>query len=114
MAWTSWRKLAIKGEWFDDKFDYDGPACYQLALRGPRGGRHTIVYCGHTVNEERRMQTYGRAGSHLAQPIQQHLRDGWALYFRGWCCKSKESAEAMERRMLGKFDYDWNIILNGK
>lgn len=114
MGWSGWRKLADKHEWYDEKFDYDGPTCYELAIRGPRGGGHITVYCGHTVNEDRRMRTYGRDGSHLAEIIHRHLKDGWHLYYRGSCCGSKKLAEAMERRMLAKFDYRWNIILNGK
>lgn len=112
MSWTGWRKLAEDGVWFDDKFDYDGPTCYELALRGPRGGQHTVVYCGHTINEKRRMQTYGRDGSHLAKIIRSHLKDGWHLYYRGWAFRTKPNAEDMERRMLANFDYDWNIALN--
>ncbi len=112
MSWTGWRKLAEKGSWSDDCFDYDGPACYELALRGPRGGQHTTVYCGHSQNEDKRMLDYGSNGSHLREIIARHLKDGWHLYYRGWCCGSKKEAEAMERRMLDQWDYDWNIVLN--
>ena len=49
---------------------------------------------------------------HLAKIIRSHLRDGWCLYYRGWCCDSKGEADSMERRMLRGFDYPWNIILN--
>ena len=112
MAWTGWRLLAQGGDWFDEDFDYDGAACYQLSIAGPRGGDLRVVYCGHTGNEEKRMSRYGRDGSHLAQIIRRHLREGWHLYYRGWCCDSKEDADAMERRMLAKFKFPWNIILN--
>jgi hypothetical protein len=114
MAWTGWRKLAEKGIWYDNQFDYDGPTCYELAIRGPRGGQHTTVYCGHSSNEDRRMLDYGSNGSHLEDIIQRHLEDGWHLYYRGWCCGSKKQGEAMERRMLSKWDYPWNLLLNGK
>src|SRR5438477_13024542 len=41
-SWTSWRRIANRREWFDDALDWDGPACYELGLGGPRGGvRHT-------------------------------------------------------------------------
>lgn len=113
MAWTRWRLLAAGREWFDGDLDHDGPACYELSIAGPRGGDRQIVYCGHTVNEKKRMSSYGRDGSHLAEIIRAHLKDGWSLYYRGQCCTSKEAAEAMERRMLGRFRYDWNIVLNG-
>lgn len=72
------------------------------------------MYCGHTVSEKQRMSCYGRDGSHLAEIIEKHLKDGWSLYYRGWCCKSKSAAEAMERRMLGRIQYDWNILLNSE
>lgn len=114
MPWSGWRKLAVKGAWFDEQCDYDGPTCYELAIRAPRGGKHRTVHCGQSANENRRMQRYGRDGSHLATIIQSHLNDGWHLNYRGWCCESPEAAQAMERRMLEKFDYDWNIVLNGK
>lgn len=113
MGWTSWRLLARKGEWFDDDCNYDGPTCYELSVCGPRGGGREIVYCGHTKNERQRMSSYGRDGSHLSRIIQQHLRDGWSLEYRACACASKADAEAMERRMLRKFDYPWNLMLNG-
>jgi len=88
--------VAAKGFWHDDDFDYDGPTCYELAIRGPRGGQHTTVYCGHSKNEDGRMLDYGSNGSHLQDIIARHLKDGWHLYYRGWCCSSKKEAEAME------------------
>jgi hypothetical protein len=48
------------------------------------------------------MRQYGRDGSHSAQIIRSHLRDGRSLYYRGWCRDSKEAAHAMERRLLAK------------
>ena len=30
MGWTQPRKIARGNEWFDDSFDYEGPACYEL------------------------------------------------------------------------------------
>lgn len=32
MAWTAWRLLAEKSQWFDDNFDYNGAACYELSI----------------------------------------------------------------------------------
>jgi hypothetical protein len=31
MGWTKWRKLAVGNRWHDDIFDWNGPACYELA-----------------------------------------------------------------------------------
>jgi hypothetical protein len=73
----------------------------------------TTVYCGHSNNEDQRMLDYGSNGSHLKEIISRHLKGGWQLYYRGWCCGSKKQAEAMERRMLNNWDYPWNILLNG-
>lgn len=112
MAWTRWRLLAQGTKWYDEDFDYDGAACYELSIAGPRGGDRRTVYCGHTANERNRMSRYGRDGSHLAKIIRTHLRAGWSLYYRGWCCDSKGAADAMERRRLKRLKYGWNIILN--
>jgi hypothetical protein len=111
MGWTSWRKLAERSDWYDE-FDWDGPACYELALAGPRGGDLRIVYVGETSNEHARMATYGRDGSHLAEIIQQHLRAGWCIWYRAESKKSKREAVAMQNRMLARFMYDWNVQLN--
>lgn len=89
MAWTGWRLLAERNIWHSEDFDHDGPACYQLSIAGPRGGKRRIVYCGHTINERERMSSYGRDGSHLAEIIEHHLKDGWCLYYRGWTFRSK-------------------------
>lgn len=112
MGWTNWRLLADKKEWHSATFDHDGPACYELAIAGPRGGNLKEVYVGHTVNEKKRLSRYGRDGSHLAEIIQSHLRNGWCLYYRARAKGSKIEAEVMERRMLSKYDYDWNLKLN--
>ena len=34
--WTKPRLIAFKGHWYDDSFDYDGPACYELGTAGPK------------------------------------------------------------------------------
>jgi hypothetical protein len=58
--WTRPRLLASKGKWFDDSFDYAGPACYELGTGGPRAGNIQWHYVGHTKNEKSRMSCYGR------------------------------------------------------
>jgi len=64
-AWTDWRKVADKKSWYDDQLDWDGPACYELAIGGDRGGNIKIVYVGETGNERRRVIAYASHGSHL-------------------------------------------------
>ena len=112
MGWTKWRRIASGREWFNDTFDYDGPACYELSIAGPRGGDQNIVYVGETGNERQRIQTYAQNGSHLSEIIAQHLGDGWHLYYRGWSHRTKKAAKAMQERLLAKHDYDWNLIGN--
>lgn len=112
MGWTKFRLLADKKHWYDEILDWDGPACYELAIAGPRGGNLRIVYIGETSNEKKRMASYARSGSHLAREIDWHLKEGWCLRYRGYGCNSKKEAVEMEKRMLKKFKYDWNIKFN--
>jgi hypothetical protein len=110
--WTNWRMIASRRDWFDDALDWDGPACYELALGGPRGGGLHIVYVGETLNEKRRVAAYARHGSHLSEIIDRHLRDGWHLHYRARAVSSKRAAVAMQDNLLARWEYDWNIQLN--
>ena len=112
MPWTNWRKVAEGREWFGEKLDWDGPACYELSTAGPQGGDRRIHYVGETTNERKRVANYARNGSHLSRIINQQLRKGWALWYRAQATKSKAAAKAMQNRLLDRFDYDWNIQLN--
>ncbi len=114
MGWARWRKLAEGKHWFSGELDWNGPACYELALAGPRRGNLRIVYVGETVNERSRVADYARHGSHLSEIIAYHLRRGWCLYYRAQAKASKFEAVCMQDSMLAKYDYDWNIQLNGK
>ncbi len=112
MGWTSWRKIAEGSRWFGEDLDHDGPACYELATAGPQGGDLRTVYVGETGNERQRMASYAAHGSHLSRIINQHLRQGWSLWYRAEAMPSKEAAAAMQNRMLARFEYDWNVQLN--
>ena len=112
MAWTEWRRIATDREWSDDLCDWDGPACYELAVGGPRGGDLRIVYVGETCNERRRISSYARSGSHLAGIIDEHLREGWCLYYRAQSRDKKADARRMQDSLLARYEYDWNILLN--
>jgi hypothetical protein len=112
MAWTGWRLLANRKEWFDDRFDYDGPSCYELGTGGPSGGDIQPHYVGETKNERKRMGQYACHGSHLSETIDRHLEEGWCLYYRGTALQTKAAAVEMQNRMLGYFKYDWNQLLN--
>jgi GIY-YIG catalytic domain-containing protein len=112
MGWTNWRKIAEKGTWCDEELDHDGPACYELAIGGPRGGDIRPVYVGETVNERTRVIAYASHGSHLADIIASHLRRGWSLYYRAQARPSKRAAKGTQDRLLKEFEYDWNILMN--
>lgn len=112
MRWTEWRKIAEGREWFNDCFDYTGPACYELGTGGPRGGSIQPHYVGETCAERGRIATYARTGSHLHQIINWHLREGWTLYYRAIACDTKGQAKARQDNLLRRFRYDWNIQLN--
>ncbi len=111
-AWTRWRKIAAGNEWFGDELDWDGPACYELAIAGPRGGNLRIVYVGETSNEKKRVIAYASHGSHLAKIIRWHLKEGWHLYYHAQAKDSKEDAATMQNNLLSRCKYDWNDKLN--
>src|SRR5438874_1449478 len=100
MRWTDWRILADRRNWYDDDFDYTGPACYELGTGGPRAGRIQSHYVGETANESRRMGEYASHGAHLFEIIDYHLRRGWVLYYRAIACNSKRDAERMQNNLL--------------
>lgn len=110
--WTQWRKIADRNHWHSECLDWDGPACYELSIAGPRGGNRQVVYVGETSNERRRVSAYARHGSHLSNIIHSHLIDGWHLYYRARLVSSKSEAVEMQNRLLTRWDYDWNIMLN--
>ena len=105
-SWTKWRKIANRLIWYDEALDWDGPACYELAIAGPRGGDLRTVYVGETANERSRVAAYARSGSHLAEIIGDHLRRGWCLFYRARAMASKAAAVRMQNQLLKKFDYD--------
>src|SRR5574337_2025800 len=98
--WTAWRKLADKKHWYDDDFDYDGPACYELGIGGPRRGNIQTVYVGETSNEKSRLYSYARYGSHLSPIIDAHLRKGYTLYYRAQALPLKKDAVKMQNSLL--------------
>jgi GIY-YIG domain-containing protein len=112
MSWTKARLIARDRKWFDDLFDYEGPACYELGTGGPRGGGIKWHYVGETANERARISSYARSGSHLSRIINWHLRRGWWLYYRGYKVGSKSAAKRMQDQLLLRFKYDWNHVGN--
>lgn len=112
MRWTNPRLLADRHEWYSASLDNDGPCCYEIGTGGSRGGRIQWHYVGETVNERKRISTYGRSGSHLAKTIDNHLRRGWLIYYRAVICESKTHAKRLQDNLLRSFRYDWNRIGN--
>ena len=110
--WTRWRKIADRYGWYAELLDWDGPACYELAIAGPRGGNLQIVYVGETSNEKKRVAAYAQHGSHLSEIIHWHLARKWHLYYRARAARSKDEAVWMQDNLLSHWDYDWNLKLN--
>jgi hypothetical protein len=111
--WTAWRKIADRQGWYGDLLDWNGPACYELAIAGSREGALRIVYVGETSNEKRRVIAYAARGAHLSEIINWHIRDGWCLFYRAQAMTSKEGVAQMQNNLLARWQYDWNIQLNG-
>ena len=111
-AWTKWRKIADNRHWYSEELDWDGPACYELAIAGSRGGDLRIVYVGETSNERKRVVAYASHGSHLPKIINYHLRQGWCLFYRAQLRTSKAAAIRTQNNLLARYEYDWNIQLN--
>lgn len=109
-SWTALRKLAESEYWYGDVLDYEGPACYELVIAGPRGGSPQIVYVGETVNERSRLSSYARHGSHLAAIINFHLALGYSLLYRAHALTSKAAAKRMQDSLLARFHYPWNTL----
>lgn len=110
---TDWRKIADKHQWYDDAFDYDGPACYELGT-GHSRTQATVRYVGETANESTRIAQYARSGSHISHFIDSYLRRGYNLYYRGMALPSKKVAKEMQDRLLLEYDYDWNTVGQGE
>jgi len=110
--WTGWRKLADKKLWYNNKFDHDCPACYELGVGAPRYGNIQPVYVGETVNEKTRLSSYAHHGSYRSSIIDKHLLKGYTLYYRAQAMPSKSAAKRMQDNLLQRFQYAWNKQLN--
>lgn len=110
---TGWRKLADSTHWYDDEFDYDGPACYELGV-GHSRSRVRPTYVGETKSESARISSYGAGHSHLSKTIDSYLRRGFNLYYRGMAVSSKAEAKAMQDNYLSEYDYEWNTQGQGE
>ncbi|KAK1278834.1 hypothetical protein QJS04_geneDACA022824 [Acorus gramineus] len=84
------------------------------------------VYIGHTGNLRKRLQEYGRRGSHLengkSDPYSEERRQGlfqgvfsrgFPILFRYHMTHDKNKASDLESKILKRFDYAWNNAGNG-
>lgn len=109
MGWTPWRRIADSWLWYADALNYDGPACYELGTRGPRGGIKRR-YVGDAENERARVLCHAKRRSHLSQVIARHLDLGQTLYFRSIACATKFEAQSLQDVLLRRHNYDGNTL----
>ncbi len=109
---SNWYLLADRDNYYLDELDYDGPACYELGIKEPGDYEPYPVYVGETGNLSARMESYAVDGSHLSDPIDYHLDQGFTLYFRFIPVRTKEFAKRLEKKYLDEIDYDWNLQNN--
>jgi ribosomal protein S19E (S16A) len=106
--WIDWRKIANKDFWYEDAFDWEGAAVYELGISGPRGGNFLVKYVGETNNEKQRITKYAQNGSHISNYIFEELELGSILWYRSLRMNSKEDAVTKQNKLLKDFDYPWN------
>jgi hypothetical protein len=114
MGWTHWKLLANQESWYSNEIKYQGPACYELGIRGKWKQYVIPVYVGNTDNLFRRMDQYGRNGSHLRKLLLKYRNHDYALYFRYSPHRMKSAAQKEEKDLLLKFGlerYPWNTQL---
>jgi hypothetical protein len=112
--WTSWKKLAVKGEWYSWDEHIGQAACYEFGLGGQRRcSSPDIVYVGETGNLAQRLGVHAsHAHDNLRKVIDSHLRRGFGLYFRAYYVSSRPVARRMQNNLLDEYEYDWNIQRN--
>lgn len=103
MGWTHWKRLANSEEWYPDVLDYDGPACYELGIRGKWKHYVIVTYAENTGNLSDRMYQYARNGSHLKKIVTKYWKYDYTLWFRYMRADSKQRAMALEKNRLKEF-----------
>lgn len=110
MRWSNWRKITDNDFAFLDNIRcHSGPAVYELAVAGPRGGNKKVVYIGETKLEQHRISEYAKRGSHLVNLIDAETALGHTIWYRAIARASKEDAKDMQDRRLRDYTYPWNI-----
>lgn len=116
MGWTQWKKLANKFDWHPENLSYDGPACYELGIKGKWKHYVIVTYVGNTGNLNSRMYQYAQNGSHLKKLLKKYWKFEYTLWFRYFQVNTKNQAVRMERNRLSEFGlerYPWNSYLGG-
>lgn len=127
--WTYWRvlaeRLAERNVWLRPadldshlldapprlvrELAYTGPACFELGVGYLSNKIREIKYIGETGNLNRRLNTLADDRSNLGEVIHDYLKRNYTLLWRAILLRSRSEARAMQRLMLKKYDYEWNI-----
>ncbi len=109
VKWSTWKKLAYSNKFYNIP-KYDGPACYQLRICGPRGGNAYTVYVGETKNLYIRMSSYATRGSQLQVKILLEMRQGNVLEYKYTPTKTKELAKKIQDYFIDNYpdEFPWN------
>lgn len=118
-VWSSWRPLLYPIQeqiWFKRSDHvrriHRGPGVYELALSDSNNQR-LCVYLGKTANVRRRAFSYAWRGSHLSPLLHRALMQGCCVDFRYLSLETEARAKLVESLTLARFDYAWNVDLNG-
>lgn len=111
MGWTRWTELASKDYHFANQIEYQGPAVYELGVRGRYRKYVTTVYVGETGDLKSRMTSYALDGSHLKKYAVKYWKMGYKLFFRFQKVNAKSRAKNLQNELLNRFGlekYPWN------
>jgi len=109
LKWSTWKKLAYSNKYYNIP-KYDGSACYQLRITGPRGGNSHTVYVGETENLNDRIYSYAVSGSHIAVKILLELRQGNVIEYRYTPTTSQSIAKKIQDYLKDNYPdkFPWN------
>ena len=109
LKWTTWKKLAYSDKYYNIP-KYDGPACYQLRIGGPRGGNSHTVYVGETKDLNYRIRTYAVGGSHIAVKILLEMRQGNMIEYKYTPAATKDVAKKIQDYLKDNYPdaFAWN------
>lgn len=122
--WSSWRPLLYPVQrevWFQRSAHVSRvpavPAVYELGIVKSvedAVASRECVYLGKTQNARRRTFSYAWRGSHLSPLLHRALLAGHRVDFRYMTVADAAKARTIETLVLARFDYAWNVELNGQ